>query len=105
MKEKKISLEAINSMRNDFYKSSKYRALQNVVARTDIKQVALNWDKFATVSHTFSDKITPELAATSQSQSGRCWIFAVLNLLRIPMAEKHNINDFEFSQSYLFLLG
>ncbi|MBX9922782.1 MAG: C1 family peptidase [Rhabdochlamydiaceae bacterium] len=102
MKEKKISLEAINSMRNDFYKSSKYRALQNVVARTDIKQVALNWDKFATVSHTFSDKITPELAATSQSQSGRCWIFAVLNLLRIPMAEKHNINDFEFSQSYLF---
>ena len=39
---------------------------------------------------------------SSQKSSGRCWIFAVMNAMRIPFMKKLEIEDFEFSQSYLF---
>lgn len=39
---------------------------------------------------------------TDQKNSGRCWIFAALNTIRIPFMKKYNLDDFEFSQSHLF---
>ena len=39
---------------------------------------------------------------TNQKQSGRCWIFACLNMMRIPFMKKYNLDEFEFSQTYLF---
>ncbi len=97
-----IKPETIEFMHKNFRESSKYRALQNAVARNDVKKIAMNWDRFATISHTFSNVISNELTATSQSQSGRCWLFAGLNMLRIPVARKHKLEEFELSQSYLF---
>jgi len=40
-------------------------------------------------------------AVTNQKKSGRCWMFAGLNLLRVGAAAKLGVKDFEFSQSYL----
>lgn len=34
--------------------------------------------------------------------TGRCWIFSCLNVMRLPFMKKFNIEEFEFSQSYLF---
>jgi hypothetical protein len=39
---------------------------------------------------------------TNQKNSGRCWIFATLNVIRIPFMKQHNLEEFEFSQAYLF---
>lgn len=39
---------------------------------------------------------------TNQKSSGRCWIFACLNVIRIPFMKHFNLEEFEFSQSYLF---
>lgn len=39
---------------------------------------------------------------TNQKSSGRCWLFAALNVMRIPFAKQLNLEDFEFSQGYLF---
>ena len=39
---------------------------------------------------------------TNQKQSGRCWIFACLNQMRVPFMKKYNLEEFEFSQTYLF---
>jgi bleomycin hydrolase len=39
---------------------------------------------------------------TNQKNSGRCWIFAALNVMRIPFIKHFNIEDFEFSQGHLF---
>lgn len=33
---------------------------------------------------------------------GRCWIFSCLNVMRLPFMKKFNLEEFEFSQSYLF---
>lgn len=39
---------------------------------------------------------------TNQKNSGRCWIFATLNVIRLPFIKNHNLEEFEFSQGYLF---
>jgi bleomycin hydrolase len=39
---------------------------------------------------------------TNQKNSGRCWIFATVNVIRIPFMKQYNLEEFEFSQAYLF---
>ena len=39
---------------------------------------------------------------TNQKQSGRCWMFAGLNVLRYELMHRWNLEDFEFSETYLF---
>ena len=39
---------------------------------------------------------------TNQRSSGRCWLFASTNVLRVPLMKRYNLDDFELSQSYLF---
>ncbi|RDD40032.1 Bleomycin hydrolase [Trichoplax sp. H2] len=39
---------------------------------------------------------------SNQLSSGRCWLFACLNAIRIPFIRFHKLEEFEFSQSYLF---
>lgn len=41
-------------------------------------------------------------AVTNQMSSGRCWLFASCNVARLAFAKKYNVDDFQFSQSYLF---
>jgi bleomycin hydrolase len=51
----------------------------------------------------FSKQVKPHSKITNQQSSGRCWLFAALNMLRSSFIEKNNLKDnFEFSQSYLF---
>ncbi|MBW3078504.1 C1 family peptidase [Bifidobacterium simiiventris] len=39
---------------------------------------------------------------TNQKHSGRCWMFASLNTLRYELMHRWNLEDFEFSETYLF---
>ena len=49
--------------------------------------------------HVFSHKVKNEgKPMTDQKSSGRCWIFACLNAMRIPLMEKLNIDECELSQ-------
>jgi len=51
----------------------------------------------------FHREVEPSVKITNQKSSGRCWIFAGLNMLRRSVMEKEKLpSDFEFSQSYLF---
>jgi bleomycin hydrolase len=50
---------------------------------------------------TFSHHL-PENKITAQMQSGRCWMFAALNTLRVEAIKSMNLDtDFELSQNYL----
>merc|ERR1712013_660038 len=39
---------------------------------------------------------------TNQKSSGRCWLFAMLNMGRQPFIKQFNLEDMEFSQGHLF---
>ncbi|QSL64383.1 hypothetical protein MERGE_001684 [Pneumocystis wakefieldiae] len=54
-------------------------------------------------NHVYSDKIDLEGSpVTYQRKSGRCWLFAVTNVIRVEFMKKFNLSEFEFSQGYLF---
>ncbi|KAJ1678954.1 bleomycin hydrolase, partial [Spiromyces aspiralis] len=61
-----------------------------------------NREVYSTVLAVFSHSIQTKVNITDQKQSGRCWIFAGLNMLRQSLMKAQNIDEFEFSQSYLF---
>ena len=94
--------EELEQIKKTLVKDPSFCIAKNALTRTEVQLVAMNWEKFASISHIYSDKITPELKATNQEKSGRCWLFAGLNLMRVPFCRKYKLEDFEFSQSYLF---
>lgn len=52
-------------------------------------------------THRYSKKVPKEHKVTNQKSSGRCWMFAALNLARATVIEKYNLPDtFEFSQAW-----
>lgn len=51
----------------------------------------------------FNLKLSNEVKpVTNQSSSGLCWLFATTNCARLVFAKQYNVEDFQFSQSYLF---
>lgn len=87
-------------MDKSFAANPAYRAMQNAVAQTSIDDIALDREIVASTDPTVSN-LLDDWKATSQKQSGRCWLFAGLNLLRAGAMKKMNIADFEFSQNYV----
>jgi len=84
----------------DFAANPTYRLAQNAVTRTSIDDVALDRGIVTSIDHSMSH-LLDDWAVTDQKKSGRCWMFAGLNLLRVGAAETMGVKDFEFSQNYL----
>ncbi len=83
----------------DFDANPTYRLAQNAVTQTTIEDIALNRTVITSTDHTFSHRLdTWEVA--NQKKSGRCWMFAALNLFRASAMKKMNLENFEFSQNY-----
>ena len=96
-----ISKTNIKSFQKTFKSNSTLRMSRNALTRSSVLDVAMNWDAFRQIDHTYSHKITNEMKkVTNQKASGRCWGFAGLNLMRIAVCKKYNLKNFEFSQNY-----
>lgn len=51
----------------------------------------------------FHQEVSPVTTITNQKSSGRCWMFAGLNMIRRDVVKEYSLpSSFEFSQSYLF---
>ncbi|MCZ6633021.1 MAG: C1 family peptidase [bacterium] len=98
--EKHLTLETVDCFVEAFEDDPKNRLALNAVTQTDITTVALNRDVVNRVDHTYSHLIeTPKV--TNQKSSGRCWMFAGLNALRLETLKNLNLDQFEFSQTHL----
>lgn len=79
-----------------------FHMVRNVLTQNPNHPVAKNWDCVKRANFHFSHEISTDFPATNQKQSGRCWIFGSLNVLRSDIGKKIAAKDFELSQSYLF---
>jgi bleomycin hydrolase len=77
-----------------------YRLAQNAVARTNVDDLLLDQRVIRNTDHTFSVQLD-DWSVTNQKQSGRCWMFAGLNLLRVGARKAMGLKEFEFSQNYV----
>ena len=97
-----IGAEELAQFQEDFAADPQYQVSLNAITKTPLTQIAMNRRAVVRVNHTYSHLVKSG-AATSQNKSGRCWMFAGLNLFRMKAAEIMNLEDFELSQNYLFL--
>jgi bleomycin hydrolase len=86
-------------LQSSFDRSSAYRLAQNAVTQVSADDVALNRRVLTSTDHSFST-VLDDWAVTNQKQSGRCWMFAGLNLFRVGAMRAMNLKEFEFSQNY-----
>lgn len=88
-------------MQEVFNSKPQYKHMRNAVTVTPINKLALDRTIVTRIDDSFSHKLD-DWPVTDQERSGRCWIFAGTNLLRVGAMRKMNLKDFEFSQSYVF---
>lgn len=80
--------------------SPAFRAGQNALGVASPRDAALNRAAVTSTHHSFSHTLDA-WSPTHQYETGRCWIFAALNLFRVGAAQKMHLKEFEFSQSFV----
>jgi len=95
-----LTTKVIEQIRSSFEMDAHTRAMYNSITNNDIRDLALNRDILRQHNEIFSHKIKTK-GITNQKSSGRCWLFAGLNIMRPAVIEKYNLKSFEFSQIYL----
>ncbi|MGN0228540.1 MAG: C1 family peptidase [Muribaculaceae bacterium] len=77
-------------------------AIRNAMSQTSLNQLATDISTLKGVTRSeFSYQVNTK-GITNQKQSGRCWLFTGLNVLRSQAINKHNLQKWELSQVYLF---
>ncbi len=95
-----LSQRTLERFNEDFETNPAYRTIQNAVTNITVDDVALNRRAVTRTDHTFSHQLD-DWSVTNQKASGRCWLFAGLNLFRAGAMKEMNVKDFEFSQNYV----
>src|SRR5688572_23430229 len=98
--ESTLTEEMIAQLRNEFVVNPSNRVAQNAVTQVTVDDITLNRAIVTDTNHTFSIQLD-DWSVTNQKRSGRCWMFAGLNLLRVGARNKMGLKSFEFSQNYL----
>jgi bleomycin hydrolase len=86
-------------LRKDFAASPAYRLAQNAVTRVTVDDVSISREIINGTGHSWS-VLLDDWKVTNQEHSGRCWLFAGLNLLRVGAMRTMGLKEFEFSQNY-----
>ncbi|MGA7669517.1 MAG: C1 family peptidase [Nitrolancea sp.] len=94
-----LTPELLRGYRQDFESRGSNKLAQNAVTQVSIEQIALDHEIATGITPSFSH-LLDDWAVTNQKRSGRCWMFAGLNLFRVGAMKAMNLKDFEFSQNY-----
>ena len=97
---KGVTEAQIEEFRKSFDSDPSATVAQNAVSNADLSTLALRRDLVQNMDFSFSTKLD-EWSATNQRRSGRCWLFATLNLFRVGAMRKMNVKKFEFSQAHI----
>ena len=85
----------------DFKDNNKQTALQRAVVKNGIRASSENISAKVNNVPVFSVDIKTG-KVSNQKQSGRCWMFAALNIFRHRMLNQFDLKEFELSQNYTF---
>lgn len=90
----------LNDIQSSFVMDASTKALQNIITNeANLRKLSLNRNIQGETDHYFKYKVNVK-GITDQQQSGRCWMFTSMNVLRPSVMKKFNINEFDFSHNY-----
>lgn len=98
-----VSLEALSQWTEEFKTDIKTQIGGTVLQHSNADEILINRSQEIANKNVFNTKIEIEgLPVMDQKASGRCWLFASTNLLRITAMKKYNLKEVKLSPSYLF---
>ncbi|KAG7837829.1 hypothetical protein KL942_004241 [Ogataea angusta] len=98
-----ISLNSIAQWTDSFEKDPVSKLAASVFQHGNIEELLINRSREIADVHVFNTKVQQEGApVTDQKASGRCWLFASTNMLRLKLMAKLNLKECQLSPSYLF---
>lgn len=77
------------------------KAIRNAMAGTPLNTLAATIESMNPTDEHFTYRV-PTKGITNQKQSGRCWLFTGMNVLRSKAMETHGLPGLELSECYLF---
>jgi bleomycin hydrolase len=98
-----LDIKTASEWEKELLADPKNRLALNALLSNNIRDIVSNKVSTLSDTQTFNVKIPFEGSpVTNQRSSGRCWLFATTNVLRVPIMKKYNLKEFELSQAYLF---
>lgn len=96
----KLTLSTIDKFRKEVAKESNVKTLQAAASSSALVDITFVPTNAAKLNGAFEVEVDVN-GITAQRMSGRCWLFAALNILREKAAKNLNVKEFEISENYL----
>jgi bleomycin hydrolase len=98
-----IDTKFLQECDKEFYKNPANIISRNAIVSIGSMISTTNSTRLNDIDHVFMNTIKKKnLKATNQGRSGRCWMFSGLNIFRHSVIEALDLENFEFSETYLF---
>lgn len=98
-----LTVESLAEWKKELSTDEKSLLAGSFLQNTNAKTALLSRKSAISNIDVFSDVVQPEGAPiTNQKSSGRCWLFAATNMLRLSFYKKYNMKEFQLSPSYLY---
>ncbi|MBU4693531.1 C1 family peptidase [Mycoplasma zalophidermidis] len=94
-----LEMKNVKKFYKNYKKNNTNKLIENAVTKNGVLNATYNNEVRAFHNNEFSDQ-TKKGGITNQKSSGRCWIFAALNVLKPITMKKLNVESFEYSQAY-----
>ncbi len=94
-----ITKKFLQNSREKFYKDRANIVAQRAAVNNGLVEASVDRGEDERNRHTFNIELK-EKEIRNQKQSGRCWMFAALNLMEYKLCRKYNLKGFELSKNY-----
>lgn len=101
-KMKAITEKDLQQFQQSFENKPVQKALKRVLMQSELSKIFMKQEQAQQNQYKFSHEIKtlPSLSISHQHATGRCWIFAGLNVMKYELARKYDLKTFEFSHNY-----
>ena len=96
-----LTVQELEKFSADFNKNPENKVIARSAQRSGVLEASYNDRVQSELTRVFSTELDTD-NVTNQKHSGRCWLFATLNVLRHEFDKKYKAKDFTFSQAYNF---
>jgi bleomycin hydrolase len=86
----------------EYKKKIRNKVIQNALSHTNFDEIIVNETKLNNIQWIFSHEIDSVGMITDQARTGKCWLYAFMNALIPDMIKKNNLNNFRFSETFIY---
>ena len=98
-----VPIDTISEWEEEFMKNPTNIITKNTVGTVGSYFSSIDPTEARKVTHLFVNTLkSHNIKATNQGGSGRCWLFAGMNVFRHILIRAMKLDTFEFSETYLF---